>query len=316
MTTRPFEYFWDRIRYTQTRLSSQAQIRRKKDAWEPGDIACCELSIERIFYRALEDNGIKLKEWEKGGSSSQPKRYCIVNRRIETGSYEVFVLTTFSGAKSFGQMGELGRYFGLPMGDTQWISSTPGLMTIPHIWFGRTFPSFAFAIPCITKVETAMLRYHARLAPGELERLQRYAEGKRKAMLRDEQHLRKTTKTSHRVLYRSEKALPATYDDHVQFRPLSSEEDDHLREEQLEHLYFPEPYHSKLTRSIMKRQRIRVPRHSDDITWIARHSSNDILNGTSFIPSIRFRPGPLPKPHYAACLRTSLEQVARVLRRL
>jgi hypothetical protein len=299
---------------------------------EPGDIACCESSIERIFYTALEDNGIELKHWEKPGDLRylpQPKRYCIVNRRIENGIYEVFVLTTFGGAKSFRRMAELGRYFGLPMGDTQWISTTPGLMTIPHIWFGRTFPSFAFAIPCITKVEPTMLRYYPRLAPGELERLQRYAEDKRKvcmlktktfvkvslklykAMLRDEQFLRKSTKTAQGFLY---KKWPVTYDDHDQFRPLSSEEDDHLNEEELEHLAFPKPYVSKLTRSIMKRQLLRVPRHSNDITWIARHTSDDILNGTFFIQSTRFRPGPLPKPYYAACLRMSLKQVARALR--
>ena len=181
----PFEYFWDRIRYVQTRLASQVQNRRKNnDALEPGDIACCELSIERIFYKALQDNGIELKHWEKRPDNlPQPKRYCIVNRRIDTGIYEVFVLTTFGGAKSFRKMAELGRYFGLPMGDTQWISTTPGLMTIPHIWFGRTFPSFAFAIPSITKVEPTMLKYYPRLAPGELERLQRYAEDRRKVCI-------------------------------------------------------------------------------------------------------------------------------------
>jgi hypothetical protein len=178
------EYFWDRIRYTQTGLSSYAQNRRKRNnagGFEPGDIACCESSIERIFYTALEDNGVELKYWEKGSTVvTQPRRYCIVNRHVENGIYEVFVLTTFGGVKSFQRMGELGRYFGIPMGYTQWISTTPGLMTIPHIWFGRTFPSFAFAIPCITKVEPAMLRYFTRLAPGELERLQHYAEDKRK----------------------------------------------------------------------------------------------------------------------------------------
>jgi hypothetical protein len=133
-----------------------------------------------------------------------------------------------------------------------------------------------------------------------------------KAMLRDEQFLRKSTKTAQRFLYRRE--WPVAHDDHDQFRPLSSEEDDHLNEEELEHLSFPKPYVSKLTRSIMERQLLRVPRHSNDITWIARHTSNDILNGTSFIQSTRFRPGPLPKPHYAACLRMSLKQVARALR--
>jgi len=140
---------------------------------------------------ALEDNGIKLKYWEKEKPSTlvQPKRYCIVNRCIGPGIYEVFALTTFGGAKSFRQMGELGRYFGLPMGDTQWISTTPGLMTIPHIRFGRTFPSFAFAIPCITKVEPTMLRYYTRLAPGELQRLQRYAEDKRKVCISSRKNL-------------------------------------------------------------------------------------------------------------------------------
>jgi len=131
-------------------------------------------------------------------------------------------------------------------------------------------------------------------------------------MLQDEQFLRKSTKTSHLFFYRKE--MPITYDNYDQFRPLSSEEDDHLNEEELEHLSFPKPYRSKLTRSIMKRQLLRVPRHSDDITWVASHTSKDILNGTSFIQSIRFRPGPLPKPYYAAYLRMTLEQVARVFR--
>ena len=328
----PSEYFWDRIRYIQTGLLKSQLRRQKKDALKSGDIASCELSIDRIFYNALENNGIKLKHWENPGNLAQPKRYCIVNRRIESGVYEVFVLTTFGGAKSFRRMAELGRYFGLPMGDTQWISTTPGLMTIPHIWFGRTFPSFAFAIPCITKVVPTTLKYYTRLAPGELERLQRYAEDRRKvctlekilfcgqrslklykAMLRDEQFLRKSTKTAQVYLYRK---WPVSYDDHDQFKPLSSEEDDHLNEEELEHLFFPKPYVSKLTSSIMKRQLLRVPRHSDDITWIARHSSNDILTGTSFIQSTQFRPasGPIPKPYYAACLRMSLKQLARALR--
>ena len=132
-------------------------------------------------------------------------------------------------------------------------------------------------------------------------------------MLQDEQFLRKSTKTSYLFFYRKE--WPITYDDHDQFRPLSSEEDDLLHEEDLEHLSFPEPYRSKLTRSIMKRQLLRVPRRSGDISWVARHSSKDILNGTiSIQPGVRFRTGQLPKPYYAACLRVSLKQIALVLR--
>jgi hypothetical protein len=134
-----------------------------------------------------------------------------------------------------------------------------------------------------------------------------------KAMLRDEQFLRKSTITSHLFLYRKE--WPVTYDDHDQFRPLSSEGDDLLHEEELEHLSFPKPYRSKLTRSIMKRQLLKVPRHRGDISWVARHSSKDILNGTAYIqPAVRFISGPLPKPYYAICLRTTLKQIARVLR--
>jgi len=134
-----------------------------------------------------------------------------------------------------------------------------------------------------------------------------------KAMLRDEQFLRKSTKTSHLFLHRKE--WPITYDDHDQFRPLSSEEDDLMHEEDLEHLSFPEPYRSKLTRSIIKRQLLRVPRRSDDLSWVARYSSKDIFNGTAYIqPGVRFRTGPLPKPYYAACLRMSLKQIALVLR--
>lgn len=134
------------------------------------------------FYSRLFEMGFKLQPREMARDGDVPRRYCIVNRHIEDQRYEVFLLTTFGGAKNEDQLSLIGRYFGMPMGSTQWIDDTPGLATVPPL-FGRKKASFAFAIPVISIIEPPNLPTLTRLPYGELERLRNFSRSKIQASI-------------------------------------------------------------------------------------------------------------------------------------
>lgn len=88
-------------------------------------------------------------------------------------------MTTFGGARNQYELSPIALYFGMPMGDTQWLRDIPGIKTTPPT-FGTTSKSFVFAIPVIGNVEAANTHVHVRLVPGEMERLSEFVNGNAK----------------------------------------------------------------------------------------------------------------------------------------
>ena len=84
-------------------------------------------------------------------------------------------MTTFGGARNQHELSPIAQYFGMPMGDTQWMRDVPALKTTPPT-FGTSTKSFVFAIPTVGKVETANTHVHVRLVPGEMERLSEFVD--------------------------------------------------------------------------------------------------------------------------------------------
>ena len=163
---------WEKIRmkhawaYYESRYSYE-----RTQIFEPGHIAVCRASVMHTFFACLASLGIPLREREiPRGDFEMPFRYCIVNRHIEGNTYEVFLLTTFGGAKTLSNLGLLARNFGVPLGQTQWINQTPSIATIPPI-LGMDRSSFIFALPTVKEVEHSNLYTATRVPPGELERL-------------------------------------------------------------------------------------------------------------------------------------------------
>ncbi len=173
-------YAWERFRYL-TRLLADSMTRRKSRSFEPGDIACCNGSIELAFYDHLKELQIPLGRWERERSLNKPARYCVINKRLETGYYEVFLMTTFGQARTFDELGPIAHKYGVPVGGMNWFEDISPIKTFPA-YFGWDRKSFIFAIPTLAKeVIPAALPRTARLVPGELERLRWISEYKMKA---------------------------------------------------------------------------------------------------------------------------------------
>lgn len=84
-------------------------------------------------------------------------------------------MTTFGGARNQLELTPIAQYFGMPMGDTQWMRDIPALKTTPPM-FGTSTKSFVFAVPTIGKVEHAKTHVNVRLVPGEIERLSEFVD--------------------------------------------------------------------------------------------------------------------------------------------
>jgi hypothetical protein len=137
--------------------------------FQPGDIAACTGSLQVTFHRYLRQLGYSLAPWESTLITVAAKlRYCIIKKHIQGNQYEVFLMTTFGGARN-----QFAHYFGMPVGDTQWTRGVPGLKTTPPT-FGTSSQSFVFAIPTIGNVEAANTHVQVRLVPGEMERLSEF----------------------------------------------------------------------------------------------------------------------------------------------
>lgn len=161
-------------------MYTHAKMRyRRQKIYEPGQILTCEGSLTLTFYRYLASIGVRFQESELPLSKiATPRRYCIVNRRIQDQLYEVFLATTFSRAKNADQIRGLPRYFGMPIGNTKWLNDIPGLVVVPPE-LGVNKSSFVFAIPTILPVEpSTILSYGIRLPPGELNRLREFSQEK------------------------------------------------------------------------------------------------------------------------------------------
>jgi hypothetical protein len=175
-------YSWERVRYL-TRTLADHSMRRKKYAFQPGDIACCHGSIERAFLDHLQNLNIPLEAGEGEKHWKKPLRFCVVNKRFESGLYEVFLMTTFGRARTFDELGPLAQKYAIPVGGTNWFEDIRPIQTYPAS-FGWEKGSFIFAIPKLAKdVIPAALRWTVRLVPGELDRLRDISDSKMKVGL-------------------------------------------------------------------------------------------------------------------------------------
>ncbi|KDR81735.1 hypothetical protein GALMADRAFT_239912 [Galerina marginata CBS 339.88] len=304
-----FDPAWEQIRFKHVQLYYNAQhTYRRTLIFQPGHIAFCRGSIEVAFYSHLVDTGVKLRPREMPVDSEKPKRYCIVNKHIADQKYEVFLLTTFGGAKSLDQLGLIARYFGMPMGSTQWIDDTPGLTTIPPI-LGWNKASFVFALPTIQIIERSNLPALTRLPPLQLERLRQFADMKRKALPHIQGEIRKSLWNQH--LYRQ--YAPAPYTD--EFKPLPMEKVNPITLDEDDTVI--EVFYGRSSAiSPSKPKRIKVPPARNDIKW-PLHYLNQDLNGSQSVVH-RHHPAPwlgsFPKPHYASCLPISIRKFRHFIR--
>jgi hypothetical protein len=170
-------YAWERVRYL-TRTLADHSMRRKASAFEPGDIVRCHGSIERAFCHHLQALGIPLEPWEKDKPFQQPFRFGVINNCLESGFYEVFLMTTFGQARTFAELGLIAQKYGIPVGGMKWLEDIEPIQTYPPSfgWEGR---SFIFAIPTLVKdVIPVASRWTVRLVPRELERLRAISNAK------------------------------------------------------------------------------------------------------------------------------------------
>ncbi|KAF8965208.1 hypothetical protein BDZ97DRAFT_1812619 [Flammula alnicola] len=176
-----FDPQWEQVRLTLANLSRDFYTPKLTTVFHPGDIASCRGSIEKAFYGNLMDLGFRLTYGERKSQARvapPPLRFCLVNRHIEGQLYEVFLLTTFGGARHISILDDVARYFAMPMGYTQWTEDIPGVKTIPPM-FGQQTTSFLFALPAIRSVIPCQVR--ARVPARELQRVAEFARAKRQA---------------------------------------------------------------------------------------------------------------------------------------
>ncbi|CAA7271589.1 unnamed protein product [Cyclocybe aegerita] len=299
---------WEQVRFKSKLLSRGFAAVDGSKNFAPGDIAHCSGSIEQAFYQLLHELRIPLQRWERQRKTRQLNRFCIVNRHIANQQYEVFLLTTFGGSRNVQQLGLIARYFGMPMGDTQWIYDTAGIRTFPHV-FGSKETSFVFAIPVIASVGEAYLK-KVKLATGELERLRAFAKTKRQTLIRDHREIRESLFNRHQY-----KHVGLLSPDSVEneFLPHQQEEmDDILSHEDYldegEITAYPEPTGTLPT------LRLRVPiRH--DIGWLLKYASRDVFHGSKFNckQPLRYR-RLLPLPYYSTYLRIGKNIIKQLIR--
>ncbi|PPQ66439.1 hypothetical protein CVT26_011197 [Gymnopilus dilepis] len=303
---RLFDPLWEQIRFKYIQLYNLSRFTYSRThVFQPGQIGYGDGSLEQAFFARLTEMGFKLAAREMPTSGNVPGRYCIVNKHIEGQKYEVFLMTTFGGAKSENELRLLGRYFGMPMGSTQWIDDTPGLATIPPL-FGRDKASFAFAIPFVTTVSPPNLPTLTRLPFGELERLRKFSRSKLQTLPAVQSTIRQALRK-----YRFEQP-PVQVSGVDDFKPLPIEkvnlialEEDDLEEIRRHTSTFPPT----------KAKRLKLTaRH--DIRWPLQFFYRDI-HGSKALDHQRRAPrqlSPIPKPYFAPCLPISFQKFKRLIR--
>lgn len=216
-------------------------------------------------------------------------------------------MTTFGGARNQHELSPIAQYFGMPMGDTQWMREVPPLKTTPPT-FGTSTKSFVFAIPTVGKVETANTHVHVRLVPGEMERLSEFVDGNSKRIHHDQARLRADLQN----LFRSKLSWTLEDDTIDAFSPqaLDDTKDDIpsvIRDKK-------RTYPSELHR---RRPPPRLPPPpANDLSWLMYHLRRDILHSSGYLDSLpvhRPRLTALPEPFYAPCLRITAKQISRLI---
>ncbi|KAH9483954.1 hypothetical protein JR316_0003432 [Psilocybe cubensis] len=240
-------------------------------------------------------------------ATEMPKRWCIVNRHITGKTYEVFLLTTFGGARSFEELGIMARMFGMPMGGTQWFNDIPGLTTIPPI-FGSEKTSFVFAIPVVHVIGPSSIPRTTRVPPSELDRLRKFSFAKSKVLVERQEEIRKMVRN-----WRDQKNYTRRYSpEQDQFKPvprslpMSLEDPEEMQEFTADS--------TAISSSRFKPSNITIPpRH--DISWILRHMAKDSNASKYLIQQRPVKPQPmsLPKPYYAP-LPISIPRIMRFIR--
>ncbi|KAF8163431.1 hypothetical protein B0H34DRAFT_795142 [Crassisporium funariophilum] len=293
---------WEQISYANQWLARQTRL-KSVDDFEPGDIASCYGSITATFYQYLKRLGYPLDIWELADReiTQLPYRYCIIKRRVERNLYEVFLITTFGDARSQETLGPVGAYFGIPMGNTQWVTTIPSLKTTPPV-FGRTRKSFVFAIPALKTVEPANMLTQVRLVPGELDRILKFVEENAKNIHRDQKKFRIVFKE---LKKRQDNPINSITDD---FKPRAYID----TRNRVHPIIYPD-----LSRRSPKfhARRLKIP-GSLDISWLVYHSTQDIINASQYLNTIAsFRPRrlTLPEPYYAPCFRVGIQTIGRLI---
>ncbi|KAF4615211.1 hypothetical protein D9613_003190 [Agrocybe pediades] len=326
------DFVWEKLRlkhdwaYYESRWNFE-----KSQIFEPGRVAVCKASVVRVFLSCVSRLGIPLKGREIPPQELDlPLRYCIVNKHIEGNTYEVFVLTTFGGARTWNDLSPLARSFGVPLGKTKWYNRTPGIATIPPI-LGLEKSSFIFALPTVKKVELSNLLISTRVPQGELDRLRRLVRNNLEALPQIQWEIRKSLPSMH--LYKNETSS-TDFDD---FKPLPMQKRNITSFDDEEMVEFIAKASSKLS---YKSRPIKVPDYHN-ISWPLRYLMNDLdssnsgaeqsklsqsakslaVTNTSDVlkPAVgRRRATPtqlsLPKPYYAPCLRLGVKAFQRIIR--
>jgi len=227
-------------------------------------------------------------------------------------------MTTFGGARNQHELFPIAQYFGMPMGDTQWMRDVPPLKTTPPT-FGTSTKSFVFAIPTVEKVETANTHVHVRLVPGEIERLSEFVHGNSKRIHHDQARLRADLQS----LLRSKSNWLLEDDAHDIFSPpVINDTQDVIATETRGNTLSALPERKALRSSLSPKRRpprlpFRLPLPPiDDLGWLMRHLRRDIFHSSSFLDSLpvhRPRLTTLPEPFYAPCLRITAKRISRLI---
>ncbi|KAF9527030.1 hypothetical protein CPB83DRAFT_857021 [Crepidotus variabilis] len=267
---------WERTRYL-IKLEGHRAL-RKGSVFDPGDIACCTGSLQSIFYRHLEQKTILLNAWERNRKIQGPTRYCIVNRKLQNGSYEVFVMTTFGQARLFEDLGLIARKYGIPLGGMKWPEEIRPIMTYPAA-FGWEKKSFIFGIPTVVPSLLPASTVRAiRLVPGELQRLRDISLRKLKTIRRDHRSIRDSLKNRKIDKFGAgESPTDVNQDDFLR----SNDVDDDLGD--LEpYLWNGQPIPRPKKRFRIRSARRLLPRRHD-ITWVLRFASDDLLSFSTYL---------------------------------
>jgi hypothetical protein len=181
----PVQPVWECLRLAQElayqRFDAEYFALPTDDSFEPGDLAYHnEGSLHEAFIEMMKKKGHELSPFESLPQKfKRVGRYCLVLRRLRDDQYIICYLTSFGGARKYGDVTSLlGRVYGLPLGENIHWPGIPSLRTRP-MWKG----GFILAIPVIRQdLRRTNLAFRCRLTSSELERA--------KQLIRERQQVR------------------------------------------------------------------------------------------------------------------------------
>ncbi|PPQ98847.1 hypothetical protein CVT24_003401 [Panaeolus cyanescens] len=267
------------------------------------------------MYQVLAQHGFPLKSWQKTDGVDMPYRYCIVNRHLVDNKYEVFLLTTFGGARTANDLSILGKQFGMPLGNTGWINNVKPLQTWPPIHsFGLQRKSFVFTIPFIATIDQndtdkrLSVGGRVHLLGSDLQRLQNFSRSKIPILL-----------ANHKAIFRdlyshkqgSVLALDSKDTPNDVFSPTLAEFESSLEDlsEGIQEWEVRKTYHIRTVAPQRLPNRSRL-----DFRWVNRYATTDIKTSSSFLRNKLPRQPvkkTLPPPFFASCLRVGVKSFAR-----